>query len=86
MIESINGHTSILYKTVQLNAVADYVPPIDYKAEIMMFIMRGITKAHHELDQKVGPGNVPYGQERTGIVYWLHFYSGNLFRESLSTQ
>lgn len=52
----------------------------------MMFVMRGITKAHHELDQKVGPGNVPYGQERTGIVYWLHFYAGNLFRESLSTQ
>lgn len=52
----------------------------------MMFVMRGIIKAHHELDQKVGPGNVPYGQERTGIVYWLHFYSGNLFRESLSTQ
>lgn len=86
MIESINGHTSILYKTVQLHAVADYVPPIDYKAEIMMFIMRDITKAHRELDRKVGPGNLPYGQERTGIVYWLYVYSGNLFRESLSTQ
>lgn len=29
----------------------------------MMLIGRDITIAHHVLDQKVGPGNLPYAQK-----------------------
>lgn len=46
-----------------LRGIANYIPPIDNKAEIMMLIGRDITIAHHVLDQKVLPGNLPYAQK-----------------------
>lgn len=33
------------------------------KAEIMMLIGGNLTVAHHVLDQKVAPGNLPYAQK-----------------------
>jgi hypothetical protein len=45
-----------------LKDIASLIPPIDGDANISLLLGRDIIKAHQVLDQRIGPGNSPYGQ------------------------
>ncbi|XP_033752106.1 uncharacterized protein LOC117335931 [Pecten maximus] len=46
-----------------LRDVAKCIPPIDNTAHILMLIGRDVIRAHHVLDQRIGPSNTPYAQK-----------------------
>ncbi|XP_069114175.1 uncharacterized protein [Argopecten irradians] len=39
------------------------IPPVDNTARISMLIGRDVIRAHHVLDQRIGPTNTPYAQK-----------------------
>ena len=43
--------------------IAQYIPPIDPNAEILLLIGRNVPSAHIVLDQKLGPANAPFAQQ-----------------------
>ena len=43
--------------------IAQYIPPLDESAQIMLLIGRDVIQAHHVLDQRIGPANTPYAQK-----------------------
>ncbi|XP_062583176.1 uncharacterized protein LOC134244932 [Saccostrea cucullata] len=43
--------------------IAQYIPPLDDGAQIMLLIGRDVIQAHHVLDQRIGPANAPYAQK-----------------------
>jgi hypothetical protein len=52
-----------------LNDIAEYIPPMDDSAEILLLIGRDLLEAHHIFDQRVGPRKSPFAQKlRLGWV------------------
>jgi len=48
---------------LHLRDIADSIPPIDETAKILLLLGRDIVQVHRVFDQRVGPGNSPYGQK-----------------------
>ena len=46
-----------------LAGIAQYIPPIDPNAEILLLIGRNVPSAHIVFDQKLGPSNAPFAQQ-----------------------
>ena len=43
--------------------IADFIPPIDSRSDMLLLIGRDMPEAHHVLDQRIGPVGSPYAQK-----------------------
>ena len=67
--------TSVACKHDHMEAIANDIPPMDERSDILLLICRNAPEDHDVLDQRLGPWKAPFAQ-RIGVVDHIwHMYS-----------